>query len=122
MLFYPNFFKTPFQALIPYTMIKILNLMQLKKLAVLGNVCFWLTLLFQYGKWARNIQQDLLNTIVMLGLLAVIINLVWIVIFFTVKTNATSVVAEKEKAKLLFTWFNLLSFASQLVFLFFKFL
>ena len=99
--------------------------MQLKKLAVLGNVCFWLTLVFQYGKWARNIQQDFLNTIVMIGLLAVVINLVWIILFVGGKTRPFKK-DEPERSNQfvypLFTWFNLLSFASQLIFILFKFL
>ena len=102
--------------------------MQLKKLAVLGNVCFWLTLVFQYGKWARTIQQDFLNTIVMIGLLAVLINLTWTIFFIANKTGGRGALKKDEPKKnnqtvnVLFTWFNLLSFASQLIFILFKFL
>ena len=109
--------------------------MRLRKLAVLCNGCFWLTLLFQLGLPARNLQQDLLNTIVMLGLIAVLVNLVWIVKTAilklkparTVEPAETPVNSNIEKRNnqtsiLLFNWFSLLSFAAQLIFLYFKFL
>jgi hypothetical protein len=125
----PQLFSTLFRRLDQCSINKIFDLMQLKKLAVLGNVCFWLTLVFQYGKWARNIQQDLLNTIVMLGLLAIVLNLGWIASLFVKKNGAAANSVEKNSVRKinqaalpLFTWFNILSFASQLIFLFFKFL
>ncbi|CAN5632966.1 hypothetical protein BH10BAC3_BH10BAC3_12590 [soil metagenome] len=109
--------------------------MQLKKLSVLCNGCFWLTLLFEVWKPARNLQQDLLNTIVMLGLIAIAINLVWVISLFVKKTKKTpgmqagSIPGMKkietnsnQTAGLLFRWFNLISFAAQLIFLYFKFL
>src|SRR5690349_19639339 len=102
--------------------------MQLKKLAVLGNACFWLMLVFQFGKWARNIQPDLLNTIVMIGLLAIVINLIWILLFVGGKASRARILEKDEPQKniqygnVLFSAFNILSFASQLIFIFFKFL
>ncbi len=107
--------------------------MQLKKLAVLSNSCFWLTLLFEVWKPARNLQQDLLNTIVMLGLIAIVINLVWVISLFIKKTTTAMQAGSNpgmnkieknsnQTAGLLFRWFNLISFAAQLIFLYFKFL
>ena len=108
--------------------------MQLKKLAVICNGCFWLTLIFQYWKAARGINPDLLNTIVILGIFAIIINLTWLLFSLVKKTKPKTVInhagqpitAEMETkntnvAMLLFKWFNILSFAAQLVFLYFKY-
>jgi heme/copper-type cytochrome/quinol oxidase subunit 2 len=108
--------------------------MQLKKVAVLGNVCFWLTLLFQIWKPARELQQDLLNTLVMLGWLAVLFNVSWIFTYFvkerkvqikpapTQSNDHPKQISINQIAELLFTCFNLLSFAVQLIFVFTKFL
>ena len=129
MLFYPNFLRVLSGCLFYIPQSKYWALTQLRKLTVLGNVCFWLMLVFQYSKWARNIQQDLLNTIVMLGLLAVIINLVWLAILLSNSIKGSPATIGKNKgtknnqtAVQLFTWFNILSFVSQLIFLFLKFL
>ncbi|MES2647849.1 MAG: hypothetical protein V4717_13290 [Bacteroidota bacterium] len=106
--------------------------MQLGKLALLGNGCFWLTLVFQYWKPARNLQQDLLNTVVIIGLLGIVFNLAFIGSLILKKSisnepvSNTSRVKEKVKhnqnSRLLFTSFNLFSFAVQLIFLYSKFL
>ena len=109
--------------------------MQLNKLAVLCNSCFWLTLLFEVWKPARNLQQDLLGTIVMLGLISIAINLVWLIGLLIRKTKTiTGAQADSnpgikkiqmnnnQTSTLLLRWFNLISFVAQLIFLYFKFL
>lgn len=100
--------------------------MQLKKLAVICNVCFWLTLFFQVWRDARNIHQHVLNTIVVLGMFAVVVNIAWIISILKkdkgrMKTGEPGV-KPNIKAGLLFNSFNLLSFAAQLILLFTRYL
>ena len=106
--------------------------MQLKKLAVISNACFWLTLLFQFWENAREIYPHILGTIVTLGILAVILNVCWITIGLLPKKakNGTGKdsrmpiknPSDKTGALWLFNWFNLLSFIAQLILLGIKFL
>jgi hypothetical protein len=49
---------------------------QLLKLAFICNICFWCTVGFQFWKKARLIPEPLLNTIVILGICAVGVNIV----------------------------------------------
>jgi hypothetical protein len=101
--------------------------MQLKKLAVICNACFWLTLIFQVWEHARDIHQLILNSVVILGILAVIINLCWITIelFGISQRNSSQKIiiaggttgADIKGSRWLFNSFNLLSFISQLILL-----
>lgn len=95
--------------------------MQLRKLAVICNICFWLTLFFQYWPLARKIHAEILGTIVILGLFSVLINLVWLL---KLASHAKQKLAGNEKtpAWQLIKWFNILSFAAQLIFLYLKYL
>ena len=106
--------------------------MQLKKLAVISNACFWLTLLFQFWENAREIYPHILGTIVTLGILAVILNVCWIAVaLIPIKTKnrigqdtgePIKNPSGKPAAFWLFNWFNLLSFIAQLILLGIKFL
>jgi hypothetical protein len=106
--------------------------MQFRKLAVICNACFWLTVIFQYWALARAIYTDVLNTIVILGVLSLIINLVWLLALLKGTTgngeNKTGSDTPNSKtgninsiSMQLFKWFNLISFAAQLIFLYSKY-
>jgi hypothetical protein len=102
------------------------NIMQLKKLAVICNACFWLTLIFQVWKHARDIHQSILNTVVVLGILAVVINLCWITMDVirvgksssqkNIKAGETTI----SRNERVFKFFNLISFTSQIILLVIK--
>lgn len=105
--------------------------MQLRKLAVICNVCFWLTIIFQYWASAREIHEDVLNTIIILGLLSVLVNMAWVLkLVMNNPLNQKMPQAETDnKTKAtnhismqFFKWFNILSFVAQLVFLYLKYL
>lgn len=110
-----------------------IGFMQLTKLAVICNGCFWLTIIFQVWTKARYIHKELLNTIVILGLISVVVNLVWLVVYFFAargKQTAGNLGKREEpgitpkkvnSGEQLSKWFNLLSFFSQLIFLVSKF-
>jgi hypothetical protein len=101
--------------------------MQLKKLAVICNACFWLTLIFQVWEHARDIHQLILNSVVVLGILAVLINTCWVIIDLYAGSKRSigqkKVIVEEttetinSRSKRWFNFFNLFSFTSQLVLL-----
>jgi hypothetical protein len=101
--------------------------MQLKKLAVICNACFWLTLIFQVWEHARDIHQLILNSVVVLGILAVLINTCWVIIDLYAgskkNTGQKKGIVEDTTAtinsrnKRWFNFFNLISFTSQLILL-----
>ena len=51
---------------------------QLQKLAILCNICFWSTVIFQITEKARNIPEPILNTIVILGISGLMVNIITI--------------------------------------------
>jgi flagellar biosynthesis protein FlhB len=63
---------------------------QVMKLAAICNVCFWLTIIFKYWKNARYIQQDVLNTILILGMVALFVNMVWFFLLLRKKSTRFS--------------------------------
>jgi hypothetical protein len=89
--------------------------MQVRKLAVICNICFWLTLLFQFWKNARALNIQLLNTIVILGVVAVLLNIVWLA---GLKKNR---IAFRFIGAAVLNGFNLLSFGCQLVFIWMRY-
>jgi hypothetical protein len=94
---------------------------QVKKLAVICNVCFWLTIVFKYWKNARNIQPDVLNTILILGMAAIVANGVWLFLFLFNKKK-TALVNEHPVFINLLLIFNILSLVLQIIYLFPTFL
>ena len=102
--------------------------MQLKKLAVISNVCFWLTLLFQVWREARFLNQQLLNTIVIIGIFALLVNVIWLTTFIQTQRKNQSLpgknsdIRVNKKVDLLFFSFNILSFAAQTILLSIKYL
>lgn len=98
--------------------------MQLKKLAVLCNACFWLTLFFQFWKNARNLPPWVLGTIIIIGLLSVLVNIAWLLVAGRRRSQK-----EWGDAKPPGRWqtvgalalFNILSFIAQLILLCLKF-
>jgi len=130
MLFYPKLVNGFFTSRVPPRLTE--KPMQLKKLAFICNTCFWLTLIFQFWKNAREIQPHILGTIITLGILAVILNVCWIVLYLVAgKTRKKAFDREEISAKtnsnnatspLWFNGFNLLSFIAQLILLSIKFL
>lgn len=49
---------------------------QLQKLAIICNICFWCTVFFQVWEQSRAIPELVLNTILVLGVLALLVNLI----------------------------------------------
>ena len=104
--------------------------MQLKKVAAVCNTCFWLTLFFQYWRLARNIHAEILGTIVILGVMSVLVNLCWLVQLAakpketqSQDVNEAAPVKNEAPAKgQLLKWFNILSFAVQIICLYLKYL
>ncbi len=87
--------------------------MRLQKLAVICNVCFWLTVAFRFWRYAVSVPKEILNTIVMLGIMAVLTNIVWLVSdLFRVKRNI-----KNKTADMMFRWFNILSLGTQIFYL-----
>ena len=78
---------------------------QLAKISVLCNICFWLSMLFRYWKNARNIAPDLLNTIVILGVVATLVNIIWMVFVWQ----------KKIKPSWFYLVFNVGSFLVQII-------
>jgi hypothetical protein len=95
---------------------------QVKKLAVICNVCFWLTIIFKYWKNARNIQTDVLNTILILGALAALANLAWLILSFAKRKNNLArrekMTVALSKFEVMVSIFNVGSLVAQLVYMY----
>ena len=52
---------------------------QLQKLAILCNICFWSTVAFQIWEKSRNVPEPILNTIVVLGISALLVNIITVI-------------------------------------------
>jgi len=59
------------------------GLLFISRVALVCNVCYLVMLLGRYVKWMKLIQKDVIGTIVVLGLVAVFlnifVNLIWLV-------------------------------------------
>ena len=89
---------------------------QFKKLAVICNTCFWLTIIFKYWEAARSLHKDILGTIIVLGVVAVFANLAWLLMVFFMRKPATGKTVDKRNIwKQIFSGYNLISVVCQLV-------
>ncbi len=86
---------------------------QLQKLAILCNTCFWGTVVFQIWERARLIPEPVLNSIVILGISALLVNIITgvIAVFYYRKSP------EHQKMKAGIKWFMILSAVCQLFWL-----
>jgi threonine/homoserine/homoserine lactone efflux protein len=89
---------------------------QLQKLAILCNICFWTTLVFQLWEKARNIPEPILNTIIILGISALVVNIVTIAAgFYSRRKNP-----HHQKIRGWMKWVIAISAISQLAWLIFN--
>lgn len=100
-----------------------MGLKQGLKLAVIGNACFWLAVFFQYWQGARQIPAILLQTILILGVSAIVVNAGLFGFLFWKKwkgKNKDAFGAKEgltEKGTWFLHFFNLVSFLAQIIFL-----
>lgn len=96
---------------------------QVLKLAVIANACFWLAVFFQYWKNARLIPVVLLQTILILGVIAIVINMGVYVVFLKKKWRANKLKGNNDGEPpvrpgiWILHFFNGVSFFAQIVFL-----
>ena len=93
-----------------------------KKIAVICNGCFWVTIGLKYWKYTQQMPVDFLNTIIILGTVALFANLIWLAFVFFQKRNTP----EKEEqfpqknvfSEKLLVGFNLVSLLGQFIYIF----
>lgn len=88
------------------------------KLAVIGNICFWITMLVRYWQHAAMLGGEVLNTIVVLGLAAIAANILWLLL---PKPQWDRLKADYHHSPVLCS-FNLLTFIAQLLYFYFLFI
>lgn len=89
---------------------------QFKKLALICNTCFWLTIIFKYWEGARSLHADILGTIIVLGVVAVFANLAWLLqVFFRSRRGAGGLVPQASISDRISSVYNMVSMACQLV-------
>jgi hypothetical protein len=64
----------------PIKINKVFMYSQFLRLTVICNSCFWLTMLFRYLKAAQLLNPEVLNTIIVLGMVASFVNIIAIVL------------------------------------------